>query len=452
MIIEWKGILIIAAILLADLLIIKAFGERLKPETRRKAFHMTMGIIMLGLPYLFTNMVSVLVLAIIAFVTLYTIKQTKLKKSIGTVLYGVDRKSFGEFFYIISVLLIFYLSKGDKILYSIPILILAFADTSAALIGKIYGMKQLAEETEDKKSLEGSFAFFIVAFMSTLVPLLLFSDVGRSEPLSISLVVGFNIALIEMIASKGNDNLLIPLTAFAFLNYLMPLTQHELSLHLLLISAICVLVFALTRIKQLSKLALAEVVVVGYLTIILYNWYALIPPLLLFLTVMRLPKANKEEENLVYDVRIIETNVVLGLAISVIASITGLKEQIYMTYVTCYAMHLAVNTFVRFKYYFKMTDFQALMMSFLKALGFIFIPGLFIQRFCLNAEIDWILVGTMLVMLFASSLTILFQKKDVKKEEITLKNGYMHLKIVAIYIAIIGIIQFLQTGAFINGI
>ena len=313
-------------------------------------------------------------------------------------------------------------------------------------------MNQLAEKTEDKKSLEGSFAFCIVAFMSTLVPLLLFSQVGRSELLSISLVVGFNIALIEMIASRGNDNLLIPLTAFAFLNYLLPLTQHELNLHLLLITAICVLVFVLTRIKQLSKLALAEVVVVGYLTIILYNWYALIPPLLLFLTVMRLPKANKEEENLVYDARIIETNVLLGLAICVIASITGLKEQIYMTYVTCYAMHLAVNTFVRFKYYFKMTDFQALMMSFLKALGFIFIPGLFIQRFCLNYEIDWILVGTMLVLLFGSSPTILFHKKDVEKEEITIKNGYMHLKIVAIYIAIIGIIQFLQTGVLLNGI
>ena len=76
MIIEWKGILIIAGILLIDLLIIKAFGEKIKPETRRKAFHMSMGIIMLGLPYLFSNMVSVLVLAIIAFLTLYTIKQT----------------------------------------------------------------------------------------------------------------------------------------------------------------------------------------------------------------------------------------------------------------------------------------------------------------------------------------------------------------------------------------
>ena len=150
MIIEWKGILIILGILLVCMLIIKAFGKKLSAESSRKAFHMTMGLVMLSLPYLFENVVSVLVLAIIAFMILYTIKQSKLRKSVGTVLYGVERKSFGEFFYIISVLLIFYLSKGDKILYSIPILILTFADSSAALIGKIYGKKQLAAETEDK--------------------------------------------------------------------------------------------------------------------------------------------------------------------------------------------------------------------------------------------------------------------------------------------------------------
>ena len=452
MIIEWKGILIILGILLVYMLIIKAFEKKLKPESRRKAFHMGMGVVMLALPYLFTNFVSVVVLAIVAFMTLYTIKQTKLKKSLGTVLYGVERKSYGEFFYVVSVLLIFYLSKGDKILFSIPILILTFADSTAALIGKIYGKKQLATENEDKKSLEGSFAFFIVAFMATLTPLLLFSEVGRSELLSIALIVGFNIALIEMIASNGNDNLLIPLTAFAFLNYLIPLSQKQLNIHLLLIVSICILVFAITKMKQLSKLALAEAVVVGYLTIILYSWYALIPPLILFLTVMRFPKVSSEEKDLVYDARILETNVALGLVISVIASITGLKEEIFMTYATCYAMHLAVNTFVRFKYHFKMTDLQALIFAFLKGLGFIFIPGLFIQRFYLKYQTNWIMVGTMAILLFGSTLAILYHKKNVKKEKVSIKNGYMHMKIVATYIAIIGIIQFLQTGALLNGI
>ena len=203
--------------------------------------------------------------------------------------------------------------------------------------------------------------------------------------------------------------------------------------------------------KQLSKLALAEAVVVGYLTIILYSWYALIPPFIMFLTVMRFPKVSAEEKDLVYDARILETNIVLGLAISVIASITGLKEEIFMTYATCYAMHLAVNTFVRFKYHFYMTDLQSLLLAFLKGLGFIFIPGLFIQRFYLKYQTNWIMVGTMAVLLFGSTLSILYHKKNVKKEEVSLKNGYMHMKIVATYIAIIGVIQFLQTGALLNG-
>ena len=48
------------------MLIIKAFEKKLKPESRRKAFHMGMGVVMLTLPYLFTNFVSVVVLAIVA--------------------------------------------------------------------------------------------------------------------------------------------------------------------------------------------------------------------------------------------------------------------------------------------------------------------------------------------------------------------------------------------------
>ena len=152
---------------------------------------MGMGVVMLTLPYLFTNFLSVLVLAVFAFMTLYIIKQNRLKKSLGSVLYGVERKSYGEFFYVVSVLLIFYLSKGDKILFSIPILILTFADSTAALIGKIYGKKQLATDNEDKKSLEGSFAFFIVAFMYTLVLFLLFSELVLSGLFLIDLIVGF---------------------------------------------------------------------------------------------------------------------------------------------------------------------------------------------------------------------------------------------------------------------
>ena len=454
MIIEWQGIGIISLILVACMLVITLLEKilKLKPETRRKGFHMAMGLSMLALPYLFKNVWSAVVLAAIAFVFLYIIRKLKDKTPFGTVLYGVKRKSLGEFFYIIAVLLVFYLSKGDKILYSIPILILTFADSTAALIGKIYGKKQLAEGTEDKKSLEGSFAFFCVAFMATLVPLLLFTEVARENVLHISLIVGFIIALIEMISSNGSDNLLIPLSAFAFVRHLMVLTTEELRINLLIVFALIVIVFIISKVKVFSKMAIAEAIVVGYLTIILYGWYALIPPLLLLLTVMTFPLPNVKERHNKYDVKIVETNVILGLAICLIVSIIGQKEQIYMTYVTTYAMHLAINSYVRFKFERGCPCIKSGVFAFTKGLVFVFVPGLLIQRFALSYALDWKILILMVACLLGSVLAIAYSKRNEETEEISVKNGYLHLKIAAIFVGILGIVQFLESGIIFYGI
>ena len=143
MVIEWKGIAFVVAILLISMLVIKIIDRKIKlnPEIKRKSFHITMGLVMLAFPYIFTSPISVFAVGAISLVTLVIIKNTKLKESLGEVLYGVDRESLGEVFFAISVVLIFYLSKGDKILYSIPILILTFADSTAAVIGKIMPRK-----------------------------------------------------------------------------------------------------------------------------------------------------------------------------------------------------------------------------------------------------------------------------------------------------------------------
>ena len=218
--IEWKSIVLILIIIISALLLIKIIEKKTKinAELKRKLFHMSMGITMLLLPHIFSSWISVGVLGIIALVILFVLRNTKLKNSLGSVLYSVKRESMGEIFFSISVFIIFYLSKGDKVLFSIPILILTFADSVAALIGKKYGKNNLAQYNEDAKSIEGSFMFFVVAFMATLVPLLLYTEVGREETLIIATIVGFNVALVEMISHNGNDNLLIPLTTLAFIS------------------------------------------------------------------------------------------------------------------------------------------------------------------------------------------------------------------------------------------
>ncbi len=263
MIIEWKSMILIIAILFIALLIIKLIERKAKinGELKRKLFHITMGLTMLTLPYIFNSSLSVAILGVIAIIILYILKNTNLKKSLGTVLYEVERNSLGEIFFVIAVFLIFYLSKGDKILFSIPILILTFADSTAALIGKNYAKKNLAELNEDDKSIEGSLSFFIVAFIMTLVPILLFTGVGREETLIISTIIGFNVAMIEMISHTGNDNLLIPLTTYAFLTTHIPLGVTQLRINLVILGLIFVLITIANSVKSWSTLALVETLV-----------------------------------------------------------------------------------------------------------------------------------------------------------------------------------------------
>ena len=445
MVIEWAGIAFVLVILLLSMLVIKLVDKKVKlhPEIKRKSFHITMGLVMLTFPYIFTSPISAFVVGVIALVTLFIIKNTKLKSSIGEVLYGVDRESLGEVFFAISVVLIFYLSKGNKILYSIPILILTFADSTAALIGKNYAKKNLAEMNEDAKSIEGSFMFFIVAFMSTLVPLLLFTQVGREETLIISTIVGFNVALIEMISHTGNDNLLIPLTTFAFIATHINLDVAILRHKLIILGIIVLLVSIANRIKQWSKLALVEILVVGYLTVTLYGAYALIPPLLLLLTVMRFPKLRENEKENLYDARIIETNIIIGIAICGIVAITGWKKEFFMIYATCYAMHLAVNTFVRFKYYLNYSEIDSILFAISKGIGFVFIPSLIVQKLYFKEAVNVVMLIIMAIAISLSAIMIYLKKKNVKEEKITIYNGYMHMKIVLILVAIISGLQVL---------
>lgn len=446
MTIEWTSILFVIVLLTSTLLIIKLIEKKanINGEIKRKLFHVTMGLVMLTFPYIFHSILSVGVLGCITLIILLLLRSTKLKNTLGTVIYSVERKSMGDIFFVISVFSIFCLSNGNAIMYSIPILILTFADTMAALVGKNYGKKNVAKLNEDAKSIEGSFMFFMTAFMCTLVPLLLFTTVGREETLIIATIIGFNVALVEMISHTGNDNLLIPLTTYAFLSTLINMPLEELKINLIILGVIFILVTIANKVKAWSKLALVETMVIGYLTIILYGPYALIPPLILFLTTMRLPKMRENEKGNLYDARIIETNVITGISICGIAAITGWKSELFMIYALAYSMHLAVNTFVRLKYYFNLSEVDSIMLSFCKGLGLIFLPSLLIQKLIFGNVPSVLMILIMSAMILLSCAIIAKKKREIKEEEISVKNGYIHMQIVLMLTAIVYAIQYFK--------
>ena len=105
-------------------------------------------------------------------------------------------------------------------------------------------------------------------------------------------------------------------------------------------------------------------------------------------------------------------------------------------------MHLSINTFVRLKYYFNITEVKSLIYAFLKGLTLIFIPSLIIQKIIFKQDIQIVSIIISTIILLISCIAIMIAKKEVEQEEISIKNGLIHMKIVAVLIGIMTIAQF----------
>jgi phytol kinase len=202
------------------------------PELVRKLLHIGMGLVTLALPWLFAATWPVLLLTAGFTLLLTALRFSRpLQRLLGGIIDGVSRESMGEIYFPVAVGLLFLLSGGDQITFCIPMLILALADASAALIGKRYGTLRYPT-VDGEKSVEGSIAFLVVALLSTQIPLLLFTDTGRAESLVIALTLSLLTMLFEAIAWRGLDNLFVPLGAFLLLRSLLKMDVSALTVRL----------------------------------------------------------------------------------------------------------------------------------------------------------------------------------------------------------------------------
>jgi len=182
-------------------------------ELARKFVHVTMGLTCLTFPWIFSEPWPVFVVAGLALCALTLLKSS----AAGACIHGVERKSQGEIHFTLGIAILFWRSGGDPLLFCVPTLILTIADAAGALVGLRYGKTSITSH----KSAEGSAIFFLVAFVSAIVPLLLFSEIGRVELLVISLTLATMVMLVEAISIRGLDNLLIPLGGYYLLSEYM---------------------------------------------------------------------------------------------------------------------------------------------------------------------------------------------------------------------------------------
>ncbi len=281
----WIGIGIVATSLLLMLVVLRALRARFgwHAEVLRKLAHIGLGLSSLSFAWLFTERWPVLLLGGMAFATLAALRWVPwVRTQVGVVVHGVNRTSGGDLYFPIAATGLFLLADGDRVLYAVPILTLTLADAVAALIGIHYGRTTYDSADGAPKSIEGSIAFFLVAFLASHIPLLLFTNTGRTESLLIGLMFGMLLMLLEAISWRGLDNLIIPFGGFLLLRAFLTLDAPALLARLVVTTLLLGLVLGLRRKKSLDDAAMLVGVLVGYVAWSAGGWTWLIPPLLLF--------------------------------------------------------------------------------------------------------------------------------------------------------------------------
>lgn len=323
--------------------------SRPEPEMVRKLFHLGGGLLGLPLPWLFRGLGPVVALAAAVaalFVALRAVPA--LRNGIGQVLAGVKRKTVGEFCFVSSFCLLFWLAKGDKLLYGVPLLVLAVADTFAALVGAEYGKKHF-RAWKGRKSVEGSAAFFLAAFFCVHVPVLLLTQTARLE----SLLIAVNLALMVMMAEAaawwGLDNIIIPLFSFALLKMFLPMQATQLAEHLAFLLSLSLFIRFWRNRTTLADDALFGVSLWGYVVWALADWRWVVPPLLLIVTYTVVTRHTPHDHGRIFNFPVVLANIVGGLLWLLLYRASGQTDYFY-PFAATFAVDLAIIALVRYKY------------------------------------------------------------------------------------------------------
>jgi len=371
----------------------------MKAEISRKIIHIAMGLFALSLPFWVLSRATVVIMGVIATAVLLALRHVKqLRNGIGKAMFGVERKSYGELYFAFSVVVIFMLHQSTYE-YLIPILVLTFADSVAALIGTSYGRLNMAQKQEDAKSFEGSVMFYIVAFTCALVPLQLMTEIGRAEVLVISFLIGLLAAMIEAVSANGNDNLLLPLLTYSFVRENAYLSLDTLFINFGIMLFFLLVILVVYKLKNISKLSIAYSMLVGYIVMIQGGLEWILPPLILILSYGILPLMKSEEKQMKLSYKVIECNTIIGMTCLWIAVFfPQYREILYLAFSFSFACHLAINTYSRFVNFVGTKRVTAIICGLLKGIVFIGLPTALIAR------PDRMIVALYLIFLAAAML------------------------------------------------
>jgi len=341
--VDLLGVASVLGAALAMLLALRIFARFTpsSPEWLRKLAHLGTGALAIAFPWIFSSPLPVLVVCGLSIVLLLSIRFVRpVRTRFSGVLDSVDRISWGEFYFPISVAILFALARGDKLLYIIPILVLSLADTVAALLGASYGRYGYSG-VGGRKSVEGSVAFFTVAFFAIHVPLLLQTQMGRPQTLLVAVDIALIVTLLEAVAWSGLDNLFIPLGVFLLLHIYMAMPLKLLVFRLVIASVLLGFVFIYRSRTTLEGSALLASVLALYASWAIGGWRWLLPPLILFTSYSLFYPGRIAEIERRHNVYAVSSVASAGLLWIFVAHLRGNPELLF-PYTVAFAIHLVL--------------------------------------------------------------------------------------------------------------
>ena len=247
---EWVGVLLVASFLLGTLGLAYAARRRyaLSPELSRKIMHLALGASALAFPWIFHSAWPPILIAAMTIGVLVVLRSGALGTDAGTVVHGIVRRSEGDLYFPLAAAATFILARGDTLLYSIPLLTLSLADSVAAVVGRRYGRTRYPTlDHRGRKSAEGSFAFFIVAFLTTCVSLAAGASLPPADALLIAAVFAIHVTLIEAASWRGLDNLFVPVIGLLLLRRFLTMDARPLATLLIVTVALLMLLLSSWR-------------------------------------------------------------------------------------------------------------------------------------------------------------------------------------------------------------
>jgi len=292
---EWLRVAAVLAGLFGGLPVIRFLVLRsgAGPEVSRKAVHVGMGLVCSVFPWIFDRPLPVWILAAMATVPLIVLRAVpSLKAGVGATLHGISRPSYGEVLFAPSVAAVFHMAHGEPLLHMIPVAILTIADAAGALAGTRWGKRPYGSG-EGFKTIEGSAAFMITAFLAVFLPLVVVGGFDPWKAMWIGLIMGLLAMMAEGLADRGFDNLIIPLGSFFVLARLIPLETSPLVVRFVVASALLSLVLSGSRWSTLSGGALLGCSLLGYGCAIMADFRFALPAVGIFVCHLVTTRKNR---------------------------------------------------------------------------------------------------------------------------------------------------------------